>query len=73
MAGIKKGSKCWYQMMIGRLVNDLSKIHENYPEADEELKKLTKDLGHYVDNTIPLEHDEPVRSIADIFVKKVFD
>lgn len=71
MAGIEKGSTQWTQMAIGRITNDIRKIHENHPEADEDLKKLMKDVGHYIDGTLDSEH-EPERSIADVWIEKIF-
>lgn len=71
MAGYVKGTKGWHQKMIGLMVNDIRKIHENHPELDEDLKKLTKDLGRYIEVVLPAT-DESEKSLSDVMIKKIF-
>lgn len=51
----------WTQITIGRITDDIRKIHENHPDADEDLKNLMKDVGRYIDGTLGSEHEPSVR------------
>lgn len=71
MAGFVKGSVTWKQRMVGMLVKDIRKIHEEAPETDEILNGLVKDLGRVLD--FYMLDDKQEKPMAEAIAKSVFE
>lgn len=71
MVGVKRGSKAWAQMLVGRFTNAAKRIHENSPQCDDDLKEMIKQFGKAYDG-MSNPKTEPIRPLADVIINRVF-
>lgn len=69
MAGYVKGSLGWLQRKIGIFQNEARKIHEKSPENDESLKKMIREFGDIIDQSLA---SEPIKPLREVMTEKIF-
>lgn len=73
MAGIRKDGRT--QLMVGKITDDLIKLHNKVPEAHEEIVKLTKDVSKLICRYMEVTNDktydsEQVEKLAEVIISK---
>lgn len=71
MVGVKRGSKVWAWMLVGRFTDAAKRIHENSPQCDDDLKEMIKQFGKAYDG-MSSPKTEPICSLADVVIDRVF-
>lgn len=71
MVGVKRGSKAWVQMLVGRFTNAAKKIHKDSPQCDDDLKEMIEQFGKAFD-ALSDPKSEPIRPLADVIIDRVF-
>lgn len=71
MVGVKRGSKAWTQMLVGRFTNAAKRIHKDSPQCDDDLKEMIEQFGKAFD-ALSDSKSEPIRPLAEVINNKVF-
>lgn len=71
MTEVEKREIQFNQMTVGRITNDLRKIHETSPENDEVVRDIAKVFGRHFDHHRMATED--YIPLSEIMLKKIFE